>query len=527
MNAIVPKLGVESTTTAPATSQSFLSANGTSQAFSATLEQATYSSSAAPRMQSSAVRHNSPDDAVAKRESKSSNSRTSNSPDQDTSQSAFSRSDGQSKAPSAIVTQPTASPAHPIEKETEDNSGATAPEIDLTVSADSGGRCPSKTNENGSAVTLPQDGAISEESSTVCGTTPGESSSGSSTSAASDQADEAAAIAGLAKDLSGAGGSNAEVHHGTALAPRLNGESTNNENQPQGAVESTNGQSSTPSGGVAPGMAVAPSTPGNIESDRLQAAQATSVKTLPGVSPETGGTARRDPNVNGSTKTQSRKDDSTSSTSSQASDQSVGTTTTTATTSATGTAAAFSVPGTQMSPAAGDGQNPSGAASHGSNDQQGGQAGQAASDAALGQTDATAVYPATLVNSAKLVERMGEAELRIGIQAGQFGTVDIRTSMIRNQFTAEISVERGELGRVMAAELPGLQDRLAEQRVPIANITLQNHAGDHSAPSEERRQRDGQQVNATNAGPVHRDVAMAGLMAAEGTAPASRLDIHM
>ncbi len=138
-----------------------------------------------------------------------------------------------------------------------------------------------------------------------------------------------------------------------------------------------------------------------------------------------------------------------------------------------------------------------------------------------------AAYPASLFHSAKLLERIGEAELRLGIRAGEFGSVDIRTSMVRNQFTAEISVERGELGRVMAAELPGLQNRLAEQRVPVANIVLQNHAGSHSAASEQQKPREGQVAYGTNPGIGREHSPLPAPHAWEGSAAESRLDIHI
>jgi flagellar hook-length control protein FliK len=131
------------------------------------------------------------------------------------------------------------------------------------------------------------------------------------------------------------------------------------------------------------------------------------------------------------------------------------------------------------------------------------------------------------VQSAKLVERIGEAELRLGIRAGEFGSVDIRTSMVRNQFSAEISVERGELGRVMAAELPSLQSRLTEQGVPVASITVQNHSGSSSSASDQREPRERQQQYATNLLSGRDEGPMPALIAFEGTALASRLDIHM
>jgi flagellar hook-length control protein FliK len=95
--------------------------------------------------------------------------------------------------------------------------------------------------------------------------------------------------------------------------------------------------------------------------------------------------------------------------------------------------------------------------------------------------DASASHIFSSLQAAKLVERAGQTELRVGIPAGELGNVDIRTSMGRNQFTAEISVERAELGRALSAELPALHNRLAEQRVPPANIILQERSSGQSS----------------------------------------------
>jgi len=152
------------------------------------------------------------------------------------------------------------------------------------------------------------------------------------------------------------------------------------------------------------------------------------------------------------------------------------------------------------------------------------------------QPETPAAYPTSLINSAKLVERIGETELHLGMRTGEFGNVDIRTSMVRNQFSAEISVERGELGRVMAADLPGLQNRLSEQRVTVANLTVQDHSGNQSTASEQQKPREGQpegqtSYTANSAAMRDRDQDVdrtPALVALGGIAtPASRLDIHM
>jgi flagellar hook-length control protein FliK len=143
------------------------------------------------------------------------------------------------------------------------------------------------------------------------------------------------------------------------------------------------------------------------------------------------------------------------------------------------------------------------------------------------QPESTGTYPASVVHSGKLLQRIGETELRLGLHTGEFGSVDIRTSMIRNQFTAEISAERGDLGRMLAAELPSLHTRLAEQHVPVANITVQTQTGGQSAPSEQHRPQGGQPAYANNSVNKQDEDPIQPVMAWEGTRSVSRLDIHM
>lgn len=128
---------------------------------------------------------------------------------------------------------------------------------------------------------------------------------------------------------------------------------------------------------------------------------------------------------------------------------------------------------------------------------------------------------------AKLMERAGETELRVGIQAGEFGSVDIRTSMARGQMSAEISVERGELGRAMTAELPALHNRFEEQRLPLANIILQDHShagGSGNAGQGQRQQQYMQPIKIFGDDDAN---AAAPIVATEVLETSSRLDVHI
>jgi flagellar hook-length control protein FliK len=141
--------------------------------------------------------------------------------------------------------------------------------------------------------------------------------------------------------------------------------------------------------------------------------------------------------------------------------------------------------------------------------------------------EAVAAYPNTLFQSAKLVERLGQAELRVGFQAGEFGNVDIRTSMARNQFTAQISVERGELSKVLAAELPSLQNRLSEQRLPNTNIILNNQAGGGSAGFEHGSRQSQTSRQITIPQTSGEESLPAAVTPHEIPVSSTRLDVHM
>ena len=144
------------------------------------------------------------------------------------------------------------------------------------------------------------------------------------------------------------------------------------------------------------------------------------------------------------------------------------------------------------------------------------------------QPQSLSANPGAVLSTAKLLERMGESELRLGIRGGELGSVDIRTSMARNQFTAEISVERGELSRVLAANLPHLETRLSEKSIPVGNIVLQNHAGDNSGASGQQKPREQAMAFHTSATEQEENVAAAVASPVMASSEyGSRLDVHM
>jgi flagellar hook-length control protein FliK len=140
-------------------------------------------------------------------------------------------------------------------------------------------------------------------------------------------------------------------------------------------------------------------------------------------------------------------------------------------------------------------------------------------------TETTSAFAPAGIQAAKLVERMGQSEIRVGIRDGELGNVDIRTSMSHNNFTAQISVERGDLGRVIAAELPSLHSRLSDQRLPVTQITVQNESSGMSGNAGGGQQYSRSATSQSTFGGSSE--AIMPFIAMDGMESSERLDIHM
>jgi len=101
---------------------------------------------------------------------------------------------------------------------------------------------------------------------------------------------------------------------------------------------------------------------------------------------------------------------------------------------------------------------------------------QAAVADADGPDEALPTSTPSPVTTAKLVQDMNHSEFRVGMQSPEFGNIDIRTSVARHMFSAQISVEHSDVAKSMTADLPALYHKLADQQVPVASIVIQGQS---------------------------------------------------
>jgi hypothetical protein len=130
------------------------------------------------------------------------------------------------------------------------------------------------------------------------------------------------------------------------------------------------------------------------------------------------------------------------------------------------------------------------------------------------------------LHSARLLESLGQSELRVGMKMGDLGNVEIRTQLHHDQLRAEISVERGDLGRSLAAEMPAVQQKLRDHDIPLASIVV-NHQAAAGSGSFERGSQQQQQMTTPMAHVFGVDPMISSSSPEETRVTDSALDVHI
>ncbi len=131
--------------------------------------------------------------------------------------------------------------------------------------------------------------------------------------------------------------------------------------------------------------------------------------------------------------------------------------------------------------------------------------------------------------TAKFVQGMSQSEFRVGMQSQEFGNIDIRTSVARHMFSAQISVEHSDVAKSLTAQLPGLYHRLADQQVAVGNIVIQGQSlGTSSGLAQDAQSQSWQpQSHSASAGTTKLNAEPVLPVMTEGIDSAGRLDIRI
>jgi hypothetical protein len=153
---------------------------------------------------------------------------------------------------------------------------------------------------------------------------------------------------------------------------------------------------------------------------------------------------------------------------------------------------------------------------------------------------ATIVLPQAvpIINTAKLIQSMGQSEMRVGMRSDDFGNISISTSATRDLISAQISLDHVELARTLAVHLPEMQARFGGNQAMDVRIDTNGQStgqstgtspgmsnGSHDGSRGDRQQK-GSASSSQSAGGFAGQgsaIAAAGLPSGEANA---RLDIR-
>jgi hypothetical protein len=86
-----------------------------------------------------------------------------------------------------------------------------------------------------------------------------------------------------------------------------------------------------------------------------------------------------------------------------------------------------------------------------------------------------------VINTAKLIQTMGQSEMRVGMRSNDFGNISISTSATRDLISAQISLDHGELARTIATHLPEMQARLGGNQAMDVRIDMNGQSSGQGA----------------------------------------------
>jgi len=89
---------------------------------------------------------------------------------------------------------------------------------------------------------------------------------------------------------------------------------------------------------------------------------------------------------------------------------------------------------------------------------------------------APAAAEASVVNTASLIQKVNESELRLAMHSSDFGAISIRTSLSPQQVLTQITVDHDGLGNALSAHVPAMQAKLGNE-LGIRTVVQVNENG--------------------------------------------------
>jgi flagellar hook-length control protein FliK len=82
-----------------------------------------------------------------------------------------------------------------------------------------------------------------------------------------------------------------------------------------------------------------------------------------------------------------------------------------------------------------------------------------------------------MVQSAHVLERMGQTEMRVGMNTADFGNVELRASVSQDRVGASVTTAHAELRAALTAEMPSLEHSMEQHQLRLDHLDLGAHSG--------------------------------------------------
>jgi len=83
----------------------------------------------------------------------------------------------------------------------------------------------------------------------------------------------------------------------------------------------------------------------------------------------------------------------------------------------------------------------------------------------------TAPVPAGPVQMAQMLNRVGQSEMRIGMNTSAFGSIEVRTTVHASEVGLTIGSEKGDLRSLLNNEMPGIANTLQQQNLRLNSVS--------------------------------------------------------
>jgi hypothetical protein len=104
--------------------------------------------------------------------------------------------------------------------------------------------------------------------------------------------------------------------------------------------------------------------------------------------------------------------------------------------------------------------------------------------------------PTPTLQAGRILERMGQSEMHVGVKTADFGTIEVHASLSQDRVGASLSTSHADLRSAMEAELPSLQQAISRHHLQLDAFDVASHTGgrggDTSNHSRSRSSTNGQ-----------------------------------